>query len=87
VRRTLVACVVRRSWLGSALPSVWRFAVFRGLSACGSVDPKILALSDQSGVYLYVSMTVALSVAEVVAAFLLVWGIRRLIFSWRKKAS
>jgi hypothetical protein len=83
----IVAFAVHRAWLyRTATYMAILFGSIAGVSAYGSLDPRTLAHPDQSGVYLYVSMSVALSVAEVVAAFLLVWGIRRFISS-RKKAN
>jgi hypothetical protein len=54
------------------------------LSAYGSFDLRVLAQAGQSEVLLVALSAAAISVAEVVAAFLLVWGLRRL-FSSRKK--
>ena len=83
----IVACVIPRPSLRTAtVITAIIFAFQNGLTSYGSVDPRILALPDQSRVILYVWTTVALTVAEVVAAFLLVWGIRR-FFSSRKKVN
>jgi hypothetical protein len=72
----VVACLVPPgSWLQRiAISMAILFAVLSVLSAYGSVDPRILALPDRSQVNLFVWTAVALSVAQVVAAFLLVWG-------------
>jgi hypothetical protein len=46
--------VVPRSWLQrTAISMAILFAVFSGLSAYGSIDPRILARPDQSQVNLY----------------------------------
>jgi hypothetical protein len=61
------------------------FAMFSGFTAYHSIDPQILALPDHSPqVILFVSIAVVLSVAEVAAAFWLVWLIRRRIGSPKK---
>jgi hypothetical protein len=83
----IVAGVIPRPSLRTAaVITAIMFAFQNGLTAYHRVDPRILALPDQSRVILYVWTTVALSVAEVVATFLLVWGIRR-FFSSRKKVN
>jgi hypothetical protein len=47
--------VVPRSWLQrTAISMAILFAVFSGLSAYGSIDPRILALTDLSQVTLFV---------------------------------
>jgi hypothetical protein len=51
----IVACVVPRSWLPRTTVSMAiLFAVFSGLSAYGGIDPRTLALPDQSQVNLFV---------------------------------
>jgi hypothetical protein len=80
----IVACLVHRAWLpqvGTGM--VILSAAFSGLTAYGSLDPKVLAVADPSQVNFYVWTAVGLGVAEVLAAFLLVWALRRL-FGRRK---
>jgi hypothetical protein len=55
------------------------------LSAYGSFDLRVLAQAGQSEVLLVALSAAAISVAEVVAAFLLVWGLRRLSSSRKKR--
>jgi hypothetical protein len=51
----IVACVTPRSGLQrTAISMAILFAVFSGLSAYGSIDPRILALTDLSQVTLFV---------------------------------
>jgi len=87
----IVACACPRAKLRSAaLITAIVFglvnALFAILSAYGSFDPRVLAQARQSEVLLVALSAAAISVAEVVAAFLLVWGLRRL-FSSRKKGN
>ena len=85
----IVACTCPRSKLRSAaLTTAIVFglvnALFAILSAYGSFDLRVLAQAGQSEILLVALSAAAISVAEVVAAFLLVWGLRRLSSSSKK---
>jgi hypothetical protein len=87
----IVACTCPRAKLRSAaLLTAIVFglvnALFAILSAYGSFDLRVLAQAGQSEVLLVALSAAVISLAEVVAAFLLVWGLRR-FFSSRKKGN
>lgn len=83
----IVACVVSRRWfLRTGEAMIVLVGVMSGLSAYGMIDPRVLALPDQSKVNLLVWGSVAIGIVEVVAAFWLAWGLRWLLFRRRKKS-
>ena len=80
----IVACVIQRTWLPRV--GTWMaiiFGVLGVLSASGQL--KRPAFGDQYS--LYVWLAGGLVVVEVIAAFLLAWVIRRLLFRSRNKGN